>query len=73
MKTISVGEIKFEVENCSINQFAPMGERPSPTIPGANEHYPNGETIIIITSNAPKELQEEIHKLVAKHCNHGEG
>ncbi len=63
-------EIKFELDDPTYNQFRIIGEKPSDISPMLTEKFPIGEPIILVTSNMPNDLKEEIVKMIERYCNH---
>lgn len=62
-------EITFELDDMSYNQFRRVGTRPIHGDGGMVEKYPIGEPIILITSNMPDDLKNEIKGIISKYCD----
>jgi hypothetical protein len=65
-------EIKFELNNVTYNQFRIIGERPCEPAdinPMMVEKFVVGDPIVLITSNMPHDLKNEIIELIQRYCN----
>ena len=63
-------EIKFEFDDLMYSQFTVIGSRPNDEMPMIVERYPIGQPIILITSNMPNDIKQEIIKLIEQYCGH---
>jgi len=68
--TVEEKDISFILVDISINQFRMVGTRPMNENKMIVEKYPMGEPITLITSNMPKQLNDEIIEIISNYCNH---
>ena len=61
-------EISFDLKNVTIDQYTAVKE----TVGDFNMTHiePDGEPFVLITSNMPLELKDEISTLIKRYCNH---
>jgi len=62
-------QVEFEMEEPTIDSFQPCIDKPHETDPHAVIKEPVGDKIMLITSNMPKELKQEMVRMVRDHCN----
>ncbi len=60
----------FELRNVSYDEYIVVGTKKTESSSMFVERYPVGEPIILLTSNMPDGLKNEIDDLVRRYCNH---
>jgi hypothetical protein len=60
----------FELRNVCYGEFVVVGTKPKEDNSTFVERYPVGEPIILLTSNMPDGLKNDVDDLVRRYCNH---
>lgn len=58
------------MNNSTFDQYWVIGKRPSEEFPEFIERYPIGDPLILITSDMPVDLKEEIFRTIERYCGH---
>lgn len=67
---ISEKDIKFELENVTLDKFRMIGIKPDYENPFFNEIYPIGKSITLITADMPETLKDAIVEMIKQYCGH---
>ena len=63
-------DIDITIEDAALSTYRRVGRRPASDGGCYMESYPQGKPIMIITSNMPESLKDEIDLAISTFCDH---